>query len=263
MKIALVSLDQIWEDKAANFTAVCDYAQRAKDGGADLLIFPEMTLTGYTMNTDLCEEFDDSDTLRLFSALALRLGISIIFGLAIKQKGSVFNMAIAVDGEGVVAARYAKIHPFSFAGEDRVYSAGEQPAYFDVKGVRFALAICYDLRFAQLFGCMTDHCDGFVVIANWPSSRVRHWNALLGARAIENQRFCIGVNRTGSDANLHIYEKGSVIVGADGSVFEALESFGEMSIYEFKLSLQKEYCAKFPTLQDRRPDLYRKLCYNL
>jgi len=98
--------------------------------------------------------------------------------------------------------RYRKIHPFSFAGEDRFVRPGTELVTVDVGGVRVSMFVCYDLRFADEFWQLAADTDVFLVPANWPEARREHWMTLLRARAIENQAYVVGVNRVGSGGGI-------------------------------------------------------------
>ena len=98
-------------------------------------------------------------------------------------------------------AKYSKMHPFSFAKEDQYFSAGNTRVIFHIEGIPASVFICYDLRFPEIFRDIAREVQAVFVLANWPSTRKDHWETLLKARAIENQCFVIGVNRTGKDGN--------------------------------------------------------------
>ncbi len=187
MKVALISLDQKWEDKAYNMQRCAKLTARAAACGADLVIFPEMTLTGFTMNTQLsAEDPEQSSTLNAFGALAKEHGISLVAGLAVSNGCKAANTLVAFSGEGLEQARYAKIHPFSLAREDSFFQAGNSLAKMRMPEFKLGFSICYDLRFPELYSALAKDCEVLVNIANWPKRRVTHWRTLLQARAIEN-----------------------------------------------------------------------------
>jgi predicted amidohydrolase len=151
------------------------------------------------------------------------------------------------------------MHPFSFAGEDKVLEAGETLGYVDMPGMRLGSSICYDLRFPELYAAMAPYCHAAICIANWPASRVAHWRALLVARAIENQMYMIGVNRIGQDGNGLQYEKSSLIVGPDGMIIDPVYSSLEMDVYAIDAAETMHYRESFPTIRDKRYALYQEL----
>ena len=255
MKIALASLDQLWGDKKGNFEACIDLARKARNHGAEVLMFPEMTLTGFYLDPALLgESKSNSETLRKFKDLSGEFNLTIIFGACliddIDQTSG--NYLCVAEPNGTSEAIYAKIHTFSHAGEDRVISSGQKLCSFYIAGKNFGASICYDLRFPSLYTSLSEGCVGSVVIANWPDSRRDHWFALLKARAIENQMFMIGVNRTGIDGNGIIYSKISCIVSPYGEIEKALFNDGVLDVFEIDEKIVEIYRESFPTLKDRK-----------
>jgi len=260
LKVALISLDQKWEDKTYNMQRCTELTARATECGAELVIFPEMTLTGFTMNTQLsAEEPAQAPSLLAFSALAKQYGAWLIAGMVVSNAGKAENTLVAFSDDGKEQARYVKIHPFSFAGENQFFEPGNNLAKMKMPEFMLGFSICYDLRFPELYSALAKDCDVMVNIANWPKRRVVHWRALLQARAIENQAFVIGVNRVGFDGNGLEYERSSVIVNANGEFIKPVFTEGELDIYEIKQQELLDFRRGFSTRQDRLPDLYRKL----
>lgn len=260
MKIALLSIDQAWEEKETNLRRCRALLSRAAELGADLAILPEMTLTGFTFNTALsAEDPNASPTLAVYAELARQHGLALVAGLVLHAKDKPTNTLVAFASDGSEQARYGKIHPFSFAGEDRLFQPGDHLARMRLGEFTLGFSICYDLRFPEIYTALARDCDVLVNIANWPQRRVRHWRTLLQARAIENQVYVIGVNRIGSDGNGLVYEASSIVVNANGDVAEPLFLEGELAIVEVIKADLTAYREGFSTRQDRRPDLYWKL----
>jgi len=261
MKIALISLDQIWEDKKTNLQRVNELTRKSASMGAELVIFPEMTLTGYTMNTSLSsEDPQDSFALKAFSETAKKNTINVIAGLVLKkQNEKPLNTMTAFSSKGKELARYYKIHPFSFAAEDKYFSSGKILAKAEIGDLNFGFSICYDLRFPEMFSALSRDCEVLINIANWPKKRSAHWKTLLRARAIENQCFMIGVNRTGTDGNQIEYERSSYIFDANGDFCKQAESEGEIDVYNIQREQIFDFRKKFSTRQDRKQELYKNL----
>lgn len=260
LKIALISLDQAWEDKARNLARCEELAAVAACGGAEILIFPEMTLTGFTMNIGLsAEQPDTSPSWVVFGELAARHGVWVVAGVVFQQGDKAANTLMVFSPDGREAARYVKLHPFTPAGEDRWFEAGKLLARVKIAEFTVGLTICYDLRFPELYSALAKECDLLLNIANWPQRRVAHWRTLLQARAIENQVFMIGVNRTGIDGNGVDYESSSGVVNANGEFLSPTATAGEIDWYEVCLPELMDFRRVFSTRQDRRPELYRQL----
>lgn len=259
MKIALVSLKQIWEDKKANLDLCEKYIQEASEQNVDLIIFPEMTLTGFSNNISFtAEDFDESETIKSFLVLAKTFKIGIIFGVVVLDKDKALNKSIFVNKDGKIIGDYSKIHPFSFAGEDKFFNAGNNLETVIFGDFKIGLTICYDLRFPELYSGLATKCDLIVNIANWPLKRAEHWNTLLKARAIENQIFIASVNRTGIDGNGLEYIESSNIFNANGDKLDFVQ-YEDIKIYEIDTNWTREFKSKFNTTNDRKIEFYREI----
>jgi predicted amidohydrolase len=256
MRVAACQLDAAWEDKRANFAKA-----RALLAGAGLppgafAALPEMFATGFSMNAAGIAEREGGETEAFLSGLARELGIFLAGGVAREGRGGKGrNEAVVFGPDGTLRARYAKMHPFSYGGEDRHYEAGEDVTVFEVGGLRGALFICYDLRFPEVFRrAVRRGADFLVVIASWPDARQAHWRTLLEARAIENQAFVLGVNRTGRDPR-HAYAGGSRLLDPQGRpLFEAGSGEGVFGA-EIDPAAAAAWRREFPALRDARPGL--------
>lgn len=260
MKAALVSLDQKWEDKGHNLSRVGDIVGRAKALGADVVIFPEMTLTGFTMNTSLsAEDPSASPSREAFRDLARQHGLAVIAGVVMRNGARAFNTLVAFSPADGTEVEYAKIHPFSFSGEDKYFDRGASLATIRIGDLRVGLTICYDLRFPELYTALARDCEVLVNIANWPRRRAAHWNVLLRARAIENQVYMVGVNRTGTDGNGLEYERSSGVIDANGEALRPLATEGEIDLFELTAAALRDFRSAFSTRHDRVPETYRSL----
>lgn len=259
MKIALVSLNQVWEDKKANLNLCEKYIQKASDENVDLIVFPEMTLTAFSTNISLtAEEFENSETIQSFSMLAKQFNIAIVFGVVIQDENKSLNKSLFVDNNGKILSDYTKVHPFSFAGEDKYFNGGNKLSIVNFQGVDFGLTICYDLRFPELYSALGKQTDIIINIANWPAKRIDHWNTLLKARAIENQIFMMGVNRIGVDGNGLEYSESSNVFNANGEKLE-FKQIEDMKIFEVDTNWTKEFKTKFNTTNDRKVEFYKEM----
>ena len=258
MRIALVSLNQTWENKNDHFRSCRFFVHDAKDQGAELVIFPEMTLTGFSINiSGIAEDRTASPSVELFQRLAREFRIAILFGMVLQDGSKATNDAILLNNDGVIKGVYSKIHPFSFSGEDKVFNGGDQICVATLGKLKMGLTICYDLRFPELYSALGKRCELIVNIANWPKKRVEHWNTLLKARAIENQVFVIGVNRTGTDGQGLDYVKSTQALNPNGDQIEVAYSKDKIDIIDIDTDFIYEYRRSFSTTQDRKPVLYK------
>ena len=255
LHVLACQLDIAWEDQAANRDAVGSMLDAAAPPRGSLVVLPEMFSTGFSMNVDATAEGPDRPTERYLAAIAARLGVCVVGGIARRDPPAALglNQAVAFGPGGAELARYSKIHPFSFAGEDRRFARGGDVVTFAWGGFAVAPFVCYDLRFPEVFRVAARAgADLLLVIANWPAAREAHWLALLAARAIENQAYVVGVNRCGRDPNA-AYSGRSRIVDPRGRVLA--EAGGEAGVVEADLDLEdlRAYRREFPVLADLDP----------
>lgn len=206
LNVSLIQMDNKWEYIEENHRRASALLEKAAAEGCDVAVLPEMFTTGFTMNLSEVEVVTDPSsgkTARLLSAMARRLGIYIIAGVAVKpeDKEKGLNLAMVFDREGEQIASYTKNRPFPLLEEERYYEKGDKQVIFELDGMLASVFICFDLRFPELFRAVAEKALAVFVIANWPSSRAEHWASLLRARAIENQCYAAGLNRTGTDGN--------------------------------------------------------------
>ncbi len=251
MKIGIFQYAPVWEDKLQNQQQI-EQLLNNNPLKCDLLIFPEMTLTGFTMNSGSATENLNGDSVIFFSKLAQKYRTAIIAGMVSGEKRKFYNCALYIDSGGVLFDVYRKIHPFSYSNENVHYSAGEKLSIVHNFGCNIGLSICYDLRFPELFRLYAkERVELMVNIANWPSTRIAHWQTLCRARAIENQCYFIGVNRTGTDPNEE-YNGNSIIVSPRGEVL--LETSNEQGIFTRDIDLNEVLKTRkqFPFLKDMK-----------
>ena len=195
MNIALVQHDIVWEDAVATRDHVRPMIATAAGDGARLIVLAEMFATGFSMRPEVVAEAEGGPSETFLREQSADHGAWLLGSVAQRgADGRYRNNAILAGPDGAVT-RYAKIHPFGYAGEHEHYAAGARFVSVTVDGLRLTLFVCYDLRFADEFWAPALDTDVYVVPANWPSGRHEHWRALLRARAIENQAYVVGVNR--------------------------------------------------------------------
>ncbi|MFA6091707.1 MAG: nitrilase-related carbon-nitrogen hydrolase [Elusimicrobiota bacterium] len=194
MRLALCQFDMAWEDREASKTRIMRLLEEGLAAqSADWLIFPEMTLSGFSM--DPAKTTLSAQDVEFFQKIARDRRMFISFGGV--QEG--FNRLLTLDRSGRIIDSYSKLHLFGHAGEDRAYRPGSRRERFLLEGFSVTPAVCFDLRFPGLFWDAAEETDLYVVSASWPACRSEHWSALLRARAIENQAYVVGVNRMGRD----------------------------------------------------------------
>jgi omega-amidase len=254
MKVALIQLDITCDAKQENYKRVEGLLEKAADASCDLAVLPEVFDTGFSQNVATVAR-EGADTLAVLAEMAQTYRLSLVAGFAepAADPQQCHNAAAAFDRNGHELARYRKIHPFSFTGEDRYFVPGKNLATCTIEGISTALFICYDLRFPDVFRCVAGDVQMMVLVANWPTSRREHWETLLKARAIENQCVVIGVNRTGTDQNGLEFPGASHVYGPFGKEIACERIAEELLIADVDIQEVPKIRRQFPFLQDRRP----------
>lgn len=250
LKIGLVQYAPVWENKAESIERIKKLVNKISD--IDLLIFPEMTLTGFTMKSDHFSEEVEGASYHFFSLLAKEKKCAVMYGIIEKGIRKNFNTLVHLNNQGKIITTYRKIHPFSYSKENIFYGKGKETIVGKVKGLKIGLSICYDLRFPELYRFYAKEKVHLIVdIANWPDTRIEHWRTLLKARAIENQCYVVGVNRVGDDLKLH-YNGFSSLFDPMGKEIIAVENDEMIIESEIDKSYVNEVRKKLPFLKDMR-----------
>ncbi|MDD5929219.1 MAG: hypothetical protein PUC37_05375 [Spirochaetales bacterium] len=256
MKIALAQTHIEWENKDLNLCNAENIIKNCSTEKVDLVLFPEMSFTGFSMNTDLTSE-DSEYTIKQISKLAIENNIYIGFGWVEDVGEKCKNQYTIIDKSGKILSSYAKIHPFSYSGEDLKFVGGEDVSIFAIDNICFSNFICYDLRFPEIFRTVADKVHSVIISACWPAKRSEHWKTLLRARAIENQVYIFAINCVGDIGGLY-YSGDSCVVNPNGEIVEMLSGKEGIVIYEF-IDNVLDYRKQFPVLRDRKEDLYQSL----
>ncbi|MFC0778241.1 nitrilase family protein [Flavobacterium sp. HJSW_4] len=201
MKIALIQTDLFWQNASKNrenFDSKINEIQSE----VNLIVLPEMFSTGFTMNASEVAETMQGETVEWMKLKAKQKDAAITGSVVITENGKFYNRMFFVFPSGEIQY-YDKRHSFSLAGEDKVYTRGNEKVIVDYLDWKICLQICYDLRF-PVFARNIENYDLILYVANWPKVRTNAWDSLLKARAIENLSYVVGVNRIGNDA--HDYE---------------------------------------------------------
>ena len=256
MRVACLQMDVAWEDRASNHAGARALLRDADLPPGSLAVLPEMFATGFSMDAGRAAEAPGGETERFLAEAARERGIVLLAGVASRgADGRARNEAVAVSPEGAVLARYAKLHPFSPAGEDRHYVAGDGISLFPWGGFAVAPFLCYDLRFPEAFRAAARRgATLLAVLASWPVDRIDHWFTLLMARAIENQAYVVGVNRCGRSPE-HVYPGRSLIIDPLGRVLEAAGYREGVISADLDPAVVSDWRREFPAIEDMRRDL--------
>lgn len=252
MHIAAVQFDISWEDARSSILSASTMLAMADLPAGTLAVLPEMFATGFSMNAELTLAAQ-AETEQTLSQLALTFGLYLCGGLVARgTSGLPENQAVLYGPDGIEVGRYTKRHPFTPLGEDKVYAAGNEATVLKVNDAGIAPLICYDLRFPEEFRAGAKiGAEVFLILASWPAARQNHWTTLLQARAIENQAYVVGVNRTGQDPNCQ-YAGGSMIVSPRGEILAQAGAGPQILSAEIDLADLRAYRQDFPALRDMK-----------
>jgi predicted amidohydrolase len=212
--------------------------------------------TGFSMNTDLAEEWTENKALNVLKEWSNRSNSAVYTSLMVRENNQFFNRGVFVEPTGKVSM-YNKRKSFGLGGEDKIFTEGTTETILEFKGWKINMQICYDLRFPELIRNRIEDngqaaYDVLLYVANWPKKRVLHWSTLLQARAIENQCYTVGVNRIGVDGNDIVYSGASAIY--DGLGNSVLEMDDQEAVQTRKLSYAniQKLRIQLPFLKDRK-----------
>lgn len=245
MNIALVQFDVAWGNKKENFNKI---RKISKETQADLFLLPEMFQTGFCVDEIHYAEEMSGETVKFMRELAVEKDALMAGTFMVKENGNVFNRFVVVGEDGVLAY-YDKVHLFRHGGEHEHIHAGNAKSDIEINGKKMRLITCYDLRFPYISYNDSEY-DVLLVSANWPSQRILHWDALLRARAIENQSYVVAVNRVGHDIHEHFYPGHSSVYDILGE--RILRFTGEeVQVVTLDFEKQDEVRKKLPFISDR------------
>lgn len=259
--VAIAQIDIVLGDAEANLRTVQAAAAQAAEHHADLLVLPELWGSGYML--ERAGELADEINTGLFAAtaaLARHHRITICGSLLEWDAGTgqAYNTATLYDDGGYLRGSYRKVHLIGLMNEGQYLQPGEQLGAFEMPWGKGALAICYDLRFPELFRRYALDGAGVILLpSEWPTPRIEHWRTLIKARAIENQCFVLASNRVGSDRS-NTFGGRSAVVDPWGNVLaEGNDTTPDLLVATLDLDVIEQARSFLPVFADRRPDVYR------
>ena len=254
LKITYIQSDIYWQDVGANL-AMFEEKIWDIDGETDLIILPEMFNTGFTMDAGNNAEPPNLTTFKWMQQMARQKQAVMTGSYIIKESGRFFNRLYWVEPDGNYSF-YNKRHLFRMGDEHLTYTPGSEHLITHLKGWHIKSLICYDLRFPVWSRNKINQqnklpeYDLLIFVANWPSARTDVWNTLLKARALENQCYCAGVNRIGTDGMDVSYHGHSAIYDYKGQLMNRVSDEAEVVTTELHLNQLKEFRMKFPAYLD-------------
>ena len=261
MKVAVAQISCALGDPETNLSKVHDFSQRAKEAGAELVVFPEMSDTGYSMPV-IQKHASDWKTgfVASLQEIANQLSIGIVSGVSERDGSSIYNSQVLVDAKGDIVAKYRKTHLYAVApiDEQTCFAPGDAFASFALGDLRFGLSICYDLRFPEMFRKLVtqQNVGAFLISSAWPFPRIEHFRTLILARAIENQSYVIASNRVGKDDDLWFCGSSAIIDPRGVAVASASADREELIHADLSEDLVRSVRSRVESLAHRREDLY-------
>jgi len=258
LRISLGQMDVLLGDPEANLETVRRMTAEAARRGSDIVVFPELWSTGYDLeNAGRYATPTDQGIFAEVAALAAEHGVQVLGScLSLLGEGEYGNTAVLFGPNGRPLAQYSKTHLFRLMGEEQFLTAGEGQTIVETAWGGLGVAICYDLRFPELFRAYAlAGAKAVFLPSEWPHPRLAHWRILLRARAIENQMYIIACNRVGVSKETHFFGHSCIIDPWGKTVIEGGEE--EMLLTaDIDTAVVDRVRAKIPIFADRRPDIY-------
>lgn len=266
IKVALAQISSKRENKKANLQKIEEFTLKAKKQGANLVVFPELSLTGYVLHDQVYELAEEipGPSIKRVEDLAKRTGMHVVFGmpeLSEKTKATIFNTAVMVGPKGFIGKyrkRYLPTH--SVFEEKRYFRQGYQTAAFKTSIGNIGLLICYDIFFPEI--CRLTRLKGaelIVCISASPAVRREYFEILTAARALENTAFLAYVNLSGVEDGLQFWG-GSRLVGPTGDLLvKAKYDEQDFVVCEIDYTDMRSAETFIPMLRDLRPELFEEL----
>jgi predicted amidohydrolase len=248
LRVTIIQSEITWH----NITENLDHFEsliKKNNAAANLIILPEMFNTGFTMKPAEVSEEMTGPSVIFLRRLAREVNADIAGSIAIRENGAYYNRLVWLKPSGELFT-YDKRHLFRMGGEEKVYTPGKSHLTININGWRIRPFICYDLRFPVWTRNSNMEYDLAVFTANWPAARDSHWDTLLRARAIENQCYVAGVNRTGADGNGITYNGRSSVIDFYGNVIYQSPDGESVQTVELSFDKLSSYRNSFPAWMD-------------
>ncbi len=249
LKLTYIQSDLYWEDIDANLAMFEEKIWQIEQK-VDIIVLPEMFSTGFSMQAKKLAEPMNSKTCRWMKQQASQTSALVIGSVIIQEKGNFYNRLIAMKPDGDFYV-YDKKHLFTLAQEEKHYAPGSSRLVFEYKGWNICGLVCYDLRFPVWARNKYAHenpyeYDLLIYVANWPAPRIHAWDVLLQARAIENQAFCVGVNRIGKDGNNMPHLGHSGVYDFKGGALSGPNENASIATVTLEKAPLEEFRSRFP-----------------
>jgi predicted amidohydrolase len=265
MRIALCQLP-VSSDPGVNLGRVREALGTAADGGAELAVFPEATLTRFGSDLRAAAEPLDGPFCAGLAGAARETGVALVAGVFEPAgDGRVYNTAVVVGGDGALVAAYRKLHLFDAftQRESDLVAPGAEVVVAEVGGVLVGVQICYDIRFPELTRALAVGGASLVTVsAAWQAGlfKEEHWVTLLRARAIENTVWVAAAGQVPDpDEKPTRAPTGvgrSMLIDPLGVVRADLGPTAGVTVVDADMSLVETVRKTLPSLANRRADVF-------
>ncbi len=261
VRVCSAQITSSWENPEKTLIKAEVFIRHASDCGAKLVCFPEQFSTGW----DPCPRKNIQDpndsilsTLKVF---AKDYHIGILGSFREKHDPLPKNTAVVIANDGRILATYSKMHLFSFSHEHEGNTPGNGLGIFALESLICGIAICYDLRFPELFRAYARRDVQIIFIpAAWPQNRIGFWELFIKARAAENQMYVLGVNTTGNTP-VDEYSGASMTADPRGTIINHANEAEQLLFSDIDPAEVERARRDFPVERDRKDSLYPSLLY--
>ncbi len=247
LRIAWIQYDIKWHNAAQNLVYLTEKISDIQ-GQVDLIVLPEMFNTGFTIDVETQAETIDGQTIQWMKSISSNTGIAMAGSISLTENGKYFNSFLFIHN-GEIIHRYDKKHLFGYGGECEHYTHGNSNEILEWKGWKIAMLVCYDVRF-PLWCRIGAESDLMLFVASFPTTRAYAWRQLLIARAIENQCYVLGVNRTGKDGKGIHYDGNSILISPLGEKIIQCGNAQQEHLISISRNTVKSVRRKYPFLKD-------------
>jgi len=259
IRVCSAQISSIWENPEKTLSKAEQFIRHAARSGADICCFPEQFATGWDPESVLNVQQPDGPIVNTLRTFAADSNIAILGSFREASPQGPRNTAITIGNDGTVISQYSKLHLFSHARENEFFRPGTVLGTFSLGPFSCGIAICYDLRFPELFRIYARKGAGVIFVpAAWPENRIRHWELFIRARAAENQVYVVGVNTTGTTP-VDKYAGASMTADPQGNIIGRAGESEQLIFSDLDLLTLEDTRRLFPVATDRKDELYKTL----
>lgn len=266
MKIAIAQIECMVGNVSSNLNKISVFIKKAAEAGCRLVVFPEMADTGYD-GSQIARHASswDRGPIERIQKDAIQSNIYVICGLSELANGRIYNVLAVVGPDGQLLAKYRKTHlaAFSPLHEDKIFTPGNSLETVQIGDMTWGLMICYDLRFPEVSRSLVlEGSEVLVLSSAWPFPRLRHWNTLISARAIENQVFVAAANHVGKNSGVTFCGSSRIVDPFGVTIASASEEREALIMGDIEKTEVDRVRKSMPVLEQRRKDLYDQAMFH-